>query len=424
MIQSLPVKRSEWFLYWADFDIPTRVLHGEMILPTVLILIDEMNAPVAPPEISREIDQRMAETFLSRLFEENGRPERLTIGSSPDWDEAEWRGFAAEYQVKLRFRDLKNFGDLQMHASPFSFGQVLTQDDGNKSMAFELLQTAMKLRSVSRREAYLRKILTLDVQLSAAWIELMDLEFARGEWKIALKGYKTIQLREMEWILDHTQNWWEDLKTRPYLRALYGEGMTLWHQGKYGQAEAVFTKIIEANQKDHQGVRFFLPMLSLLSDSMETAANYFQWYEKTYPNDFEESGLHFGWGYVLTWAGDEGKAKHKYQIGMLRNIYLAPLLLETEMPPTTLWHPNDRAEYHYAEEFVDSYALLWEREPGALRLLREAWIELQPRVAELVVHRRKILDFQDQHYDADYRKKWDQLLEKDSQLMKLNACQT
>ncbi len=78
------------------------------------------------------------------------------------------------------------------------------------------------------------------------------------------------------------------------------------------------------------------------------------------------------------------RAREKYREAILKNISIAPMLLEAPEPPRGLWYPNDRAEPNYAAEFIDSYAVLWDREPGALRILREVWQELQPRVAEIV----------------------------------------
>jgi hypothetical protein len=92
------------------------------------------------------------------------------------------------------------------------------------------------------------------------------------------------------------------------------------------------------------------------------------------------------------------------------------MLLEETEPPRGLWQPNDRAEPNYAAEFIDSYAVLWDREPGASRILRESWQELQPRVAEIVALRERMADFQDQHYEPEYKRLWQLLLGEDERL--------
>ena len=104
---------------------------------------------------------------------------------------------------------------------------------------------------------------------------------------------------------------------------------------------------------------------------------------------------------------------------MLKNIYVAPMLLEEPEPPRSLWHPNDRAEPAYAGEFIDSYAVLWDREPSALRLLRETWQELLPRITAISVLRERMADYQDQRYEPNYKKVWQGLVEQDEKLTTL-----
>ena len=98
------------------------------------------------------------------------------------------------------------------------------------------------------------------------------------------------------------------------------------------------------------------------------------------------------------------------------NIYIAPMLLESAEPTRGLWHPNERAEPNYAAEFIDSYALLWDREAGALRILRECWEELQPHITKIVELRERMADFQDQRFEPEYKKLWQQLVADDERL--------
>ncbi|MFZ4588939.1 MAG: hypothetical protein ACOYNG_08145, partial [Terrimicrobiaceae bacterium] len=65
-----------------------------------------------------------------------------------------------------------------------------------------------------------------------------------------------------------------------------------------------------------------------------------------------------------------------------------------------------------------SYAVLWDREPAALRILREVWQDIQKRVAALVRHRELMVDFQDQRYDPDYKARWQELCAEDDRLSK------
>jgi hypothetical protein len=192
--------------------------------------------------------------------------------------------------------------------------------------------------------------------------------------------------------------------------------MTLWHQSRHGDSAAQFEDLLALNARDNQGVRFFIPLLHLLDENAESATLHFERYVSEYPSDFAEPSFLFGWALCLTLQGDEMQARRKYREAILSNIYIAPMLLEVTEPPRGLWQPNDRAEPNYAAEFIDSYAVLWDREAGAARILRECWQDLQPRIAEIVALRERMADFQDQRYEPAYKKLWQQLIAEDDRL--------
>ena len=54
--------------------------------------------------------------------------------------------------------------------------------------------------------------------------------------------------------------------------------------------------------------------------------------------------------------------------------------------------------------------------PPALRILRECWDELQPRITEIVELRERMADFQDQRFEPEYKKLWQQLIAEDERL--------
>jgi len=159
-----------------------------------------------------------------------------------------------------------------------------------------------------------------------------------------------------------------------------------------------------------------IPMLHLLAESPEKASLYFKNYAETYPRDFKEPSFLFGWAITASLEGQEALAREKYIEGILRNIYIAPMLLELEEPSRSTWFPGDRAEPNYASEFTQSYALLWDREPGALRILREVYQEMLPRLAKIVQHRELMTDFQDQRYEPDFKAKWQDFVTEEERL--------
>ncbi|MDX2080750.1 MAG: tetratricopeptide repeat protein [Terrimicrobiaceae bacterium] len=419
MIQPIKAPKSNWFLYWVHLEEP--VPSGDdWFLPTLVIVCDRAGTPLAPPEMLEELDQTRIENFLYKLFDRLGQPDRLTITASDEWDPEAWKAFSADCKIDLRFQEIDARSPDEIRALTKTIVmRVGGQPQGpraTRELAAGLARTALRMRSPSKKSALLKLALDRDPDCAPARVELADLEFQNGNWKACLAAYEEVVKREStRWTGHHA--WWTDRATRPFLRAIYGKAMTLWHLARYPIAARTLEELLALNPKDNQGARFLIPMLHLLAEAPERAAAAFQRYAENYPKDYAEPSFLFGWGLCYSLEGREQEARAKYIEGSLRNIYLAPMLLEQDEPPKNLWFPNDRAEPGYAAEFIESYAVLWDREPGALRLLREIHEELQPRIAELVAHRSQMADFQDQRYDPDYKQAWQDLVAADEKLM-------
>lgn len=418
MIQPIRSSKTTWFVYWFDLEEPVPSPAGGFFLPTLLIVSDAAGSPLAPPEILEELDQARVENFLARLFDRLGPPDKLAVCQSEDWEEEAWRAFSEEHQLDIRFQRFEN--DLPASFRSLTRTVVLrfSREAGEApeppEIARGLVETALRVRSAQKKHALLKQAVDRDPDCSPARIELADLAFQEGNWKVCLAAYEEIVTRETSRWQGVSPAWWTDRETRPVLRALYGRAMTLWHQGQHSPAADQFERLLEINPRDNQGVRFFIPLLRLLAEEPEAAAAFFERYERDFPGDYTEPAFSFGWGLSCSLSGLETEAKSKYREGILKNIHIAPMVLEDSVePPRNLWHPNDRAEPNYAAEFIDSYAVLWDREPGALRLLRETWQEMEPRIAEILDLRSRMLDFQDQRYEPDYKRLWQELVEKD-----------
>ncbi len=422
MIQPLKSSKTTWFVYWLDLEEPVPA-NGDYFLPTLLIVSDSSGAPLSAPEVLEELDQLRVENYLLKLFDKFGAPDRLAVGVSEDWDDEAWTAFAQENRVEIRFQKFDRSEPDDLHALAQSvvlrFSGDAKSEPQRRDVARGLVNTALRTRSARKKLALLRTALDRDADCSSARVELADVEFQNGNWKACLTAYDEVVSREMPRWRGRTTAWWIDRETRPLLRAIYGRAMTLWHQGQHTLAADQFEALLELNPRDNQGVRFFIPLLHLLAEEQEAATAFFERYETVYAKDYGEPSFLFGWAFSLFQDGHEAEAKRRYQEAILKNIYIAPMLLELAEPNRSIWHPNDRAEPNYAGEFIDSYAVLWDREAGALRLLREVWEEMQPRIERIVAHRERMIDFQDQRFEPDYKKQWQQLVEEDEKLTAL-----
>ena len=421
MIQPLKSPKNNWFLYWVDLEEPLPS-GKDWFLPTIVIVCDQSGTPVASPEILEELDQTRVENYLYKTFDQIGTPDRLSVAASEDWDAEAWRSFSADCKLDIRFQnfDKRTPDDLRALTKTLVM-RVGREPQGPvhaREMARGLVRTALRVRSQTKKTALLRLAVARDPECPEARIELADLDFQAGNFKACLLAYEEIADKESSrWHAKQT-SWWIDRETRPYLRSLYGRAMTQWHLGRFAPAAKTLEDLLRLNPKDNQGTRFLVPMLHLLAESPERAAAFFDRYAGQYPRDFSEPSFLFGWALTYSLEGREIEARAKYSEGILKNIYLAPMLLELDEPPRSLWLPNDRAEPNYAAEFVESYAVLWDKEPGALRLLREVYNELIPRIETIVLHREQMTDFQDQRYEPDYKEAWQALVQKDESLTK------
>jgi len=420
MIQPLKSPKTNWFLYWVDLEEPLPA-RQDWFLPTIVIVCDESGTPVAPPEILEELDQAKIENFLYKTLEQLGTPDRLSIAASEDWDAEAWQSFSADCKLDIRLQAFDRRTPEDLRALTKTLVMRVGRETQGPTHAHEvasgLVRTALRVRSQAKKAALLKLAAVRDPDCAAAGVELADLDFQAGNFQACLPAYEAVVEREAPKWPAHAA-WWTDIGTRPYLRALYGCAMTRWHIGQYLPAAATLEGLLALNPKDHQGARFLIPMLHLLAEAPERATAFFEKYEKNYPGDFSEPSFLFGWALCLSFEGREAEARKKYSEGILKNIYLAPMLLEQDEPTKRIWFPNDRAEPGYAAEFVESYAVLWDREPGALRLLREVCQEILPRIEAIVRHREQMMDFQDQRFEPDYKNAWQELVRKDDALAK------
>lgn len=419
MIQPLKVPKNSWHLYWLDLEEPLPK-GRDWFLPTLVVVCDRLGAPVAPPEIMEELDQTRVENMLYRIFEKTPPPDQLLVPEDEEWEEESWKAFSSDCKIEIRFQPAERSAPEELRAMTRAFVMHVGRPDkatpSPAEVAHGLVRTGLRLRSARKRLQLFRTALARDPECAPARVELADAEFAGGNWKACGEAYEEVVRREAHLRSDPATLWWRDPATRPYLRAIYGKAMTSWHLSRFAEAAADLEDLLACNPADNQGARFLIPMLHLLAESPEKAARYFKRYEKTYPGDFKEPSFLFGWALSLSLDGHERAARDKYIEGILRNIYIAPMLLEVEEPPRAIWLPTDRAEPNYASDFVQSYALLWDREPGALRILREVWQEIQGRVRDLVRLRERMLDFQDQHYDPDFKANWQDLVAEEEKL--------
>ncbi|MCJ7550313.1 MAG: tetratricopeptide repeat protein [Anaerolineae bacterium] len=114
-------------------------------------------------------------------------------------------------------------------------------------------------------EAHYRAALQLDPGHADAWVHLGNRRFAEGLVREALADYRrgraAAEARTIGDPAAYPAPFWSDLDSRPFMRALHGQGLCLWRLGQRAAARAVFARMLALNPNDNQGVRFLIPDL-------------------------------------------------------------------------------------------------------------------------------------------------------------------
>lgn len=432
MIQPLDTSRNNWRLLWLDLDEPVPGPFSaqekvslaplgsdqEYYLPTCLLVTTSGGKPLCAPEILEELDQVRAEQLLSRLFDEHGAPDRLTISESSDWDTEAWNSFATDCRIEIAFGSHPTAKPADLLQFARRIAQRLRGDSFHSPSAIArgLVSSSRRLRSPGKKSAYLKKALEQDADCVLARIELADADYQAARWTESRRGYQELIDREQRRWKGETPHWWNDPDTRPYLRAIYGLAMTEWHRGRFADTAKDLEKLLSLNPLDNQGVRFLIPLVHLLGENDEKALKSFADYDLNYPDDYCEPALLFGKGLALWRSGEEQSASDAYKAAMLKNLFIAPMLLDHPTPPQEIWHPNDRAEPGYAQDFMQSYATLWDRNPASVRFLRETYAAFLPSLEQVIAHRLMMSEWQDQRYDRNFKVRWKEMTELDEKL--------
>ncbi len=427
MIQQVKTSKIIWTLEWVDLEEPA-FLADRCVLPSMVFVFRQGAAPPLGQELLAELDQRRAERLVNRLIADNGTPHRLFIAGADEWDEESWEAFGRDFGISITFYEEEDSrlpkavieARLGRDAAAATLRQRLAAETAKISaehklaLAETLADAAAKIRSVRKRRAMLEQALTFNNLCPSALVGLGEAEMSNNDPDAALKFFSRILAQPH--FLSETCSW-DNPNSRLVLRAIYGQAMAYWHKGNLNDALLNLEELLARNPQDHQGARFFIPLLMQLSDLHTEAARWFAEYKKHYTGDFADPGLQFSWGLSLSMEEHEEEAFQHYRTGLLRNLYIAPQLLDLPDPPDDFWHPNDRSEPAYADEFCRSFGALWERDAAARRFLAECYERSQHDISTLIHIRRRITALQDQRYDPHHEEKWNALLTEEKALV-------
>ncbi len=401
MIQPLRTTREVWILNWAD--VPTPVQFGVVyLLPTILYVTQRKSRAILAHEVVREIDQHRVELFLDRLFQTKGVPDELLVPETDDWNEDFWPFLAREYGFQVHLvGSTKQPVSESSPALSLSFPGMRKPDmpaDPPETIARGLVLAIRYFQSPEKRRALLAKALELAPDFPEALLESADIELQEGNLEKADEGFRAA-LRAA------TPN-----STEVHIRARHGRLLVAWQQGQIAEAIALARDALATNPTDHAGARFILPLLLLLNQQTEQVSEFFEWYAERYPDDLEDPGLLFAWGFSEFESDRDRRSQVHYLNGMLQNLYLGPLLLDQPEPSPDIWQHHERGEIVYARDFLESFGSVWEQRPGSIRFLRELYQTHLAKFEEMISLRRQMAALQDNRYEPRHHEIWESLM--------------
>lgn len=160
---------------------------------------------------------------------------------------------------------------------------------------------------------------------------------------------------------------WNVVITRPYMRARFALGYTLWRQDRRDEARVHFDDLLELNPNDNQGARYVLVALYLEEENHADSRRVMDTYS---PDslcywDYNRALWHF------QRRGDAARAEERLEQAIESNPQVPEFLLDDRAIPSRelmMVVPGEESE---AIEYVQIYRRAWTTTSGALDWLRE-----------------------------------------------------
>lgn len=163
------------------------------------------------------------------------------------------------------------------------------------------------------------------------------------------------------------RRWWTDVRTRPYLRALHGRGLTRFWLGDYEHAARTFRRLLRLAPSDPLDVRFLMGEICFRMGQDEEAVREFL-------RAGDDPDVLFNLGLVYFYRSDWLRSVSALRRAIFENLHLAARLSDVEpladIPSYRGTHPKaldtEDAAFDYDERCGD----LWLGRPLLRRWLR------------------------------------------------------
>jgi len=265
--------------------------------------------------------------------------------------------------------------------------------DSKRERAEDILDQGLDLLERGDEEEagrYFFKSIEVDPTYADGYNHLGNIAWRKGDWAQAEGLYRQAFVLAKPEVRDlRDGEFWGILESRPYMRALHGLGLTAGKQGRLEEAIGIFTQMLKLNSNDNQGARYLIGPLYHQSGDLEKAI---RWYQR---NGDDPHNL-YNYGLALIQQHKLNKAAKILIFAIFTNPYIAPMLLDEELPEIDWWHGTSWAEPDYAVDYVVDHGKWWDEEELPLVFLSAVWNswEVQQTLKDFINTRRALMKAQ------------------------------
>ncbi len=218
-----------------------------------------------------------------------------------------------------------------------------------------------------------QRALEMDPEDPEAWCgsgkacyDLGRLKRADQDYRRAVR-YARQRLGPIEGDPRRARRWWTDVRTRPYMRALHGRGLTRFWLGAYEDAARIFRKLLKLSPSDPLDVRFLVGETCFRMGQDEQAVREFM-------RAGDDPDVLFNLGLAHFYRADFVRSVGALRLGIFENLHLAARLSDAEplndVPSYRGTHPKALDTEDAAEDYDERCGDLWAGRPLLRRWLR------------------------------------------------------
>lgn len=249
-------------------------------------------------------------------------------------------------------------------------------------------------RRLAEAEEKFRQAITADPELADAYNGLAFVEFSRENYSAARRHAETA-LEKARRSLGTDEpaafTWYDEIKTRPYMRARHNLGLSLMRLGDWKGAAREFKELLKRDPNDNQGVRYLIGSLYHSAGDLRHAIPA---YRKSAGNDEYSGDPHneFNYALALYETGKYVEAVLRFRYATFRNLHIPQVLLDLPIKRLGIWYGSNDTEPDYAIAYHEEYGHLWQGKTGALAFLRAVYFHptVQGEVEEYIDLGRKL----------------------------------